>query len=429
MIDIRKGFRTVTTVGRYALRIGAGIFFLALGWSCAAIPTLKDETMTPVIRIPFIRVLLVESKSQVAVDADGSFAIECLADGKQTMYYSRQPVSVSMADLKLRVSDRRGAVIQEGMNEVNLIPRGADSRLRLDTKRYRGIIKVLPYGQNVRLINVVYMEDYLRGVVPPEIGERDDSEIEAVKAQAVAARTYAMGHLQQYGDDPFDMKSTVADQLYDGLEAENKLVNRAIDETVGRVVMFQDDFINAYYHSTCGGMTDDIAEVWDKPAASYLVPVNDSSYCSWSKYSTWQEQFDEPQLRGRIEQYLSSDRGRDIRIAPITDVTILKRTAGGRVAKLLVRTETDTYHFSKDRIRWAIGRASNPDLILPSDNFDVDVRRDAQGRLESITIDGRGYGHGVGMCQCGAIGRARSGWDFERILKYYYTGVTVKKLY
>jgi stage II sporulation protein D len=429
MIDIRKGIRIVTTAGRYALRIGVGLFVLALVWSCAGIPALRDESMTPVIRIPFIRVLLVESKNEVAADADGSFAVECLDNGKQTVYYSRRPVAVSVSGRGLRVADHNGSPIQEGMNEVNLIPRGPDTRLRLDNKRYRGIIKVLPYGQNVRLINVVYMEDYLRGVVPPEIGQREDSEIEAVKAQAVAARTYAMGHLQQYEGEPYDMKSTVADQLYEGLEAENKLVNRAIDETAGRAIMFQDNFINAYYHSTCGGMTDDIAEVWDKPAAPYLVPVDDSSFCSWSKYYSWQEQFNETQLRGRIEQYLSSDRGKDIRIAPITDVTILKRTPGGRVAKLLVRTETDTYQFYKDRIRWAIGRNSNPDLILPSDCFDVDVSHDAKNRLVSLAINGRGYGHGVGMCQCGAIGRARSGWDFQRILKAYYVGASIKKLY
>jgi stage II sporulation protein D len=429
MIDIGKGIRFVTTSGRYALRFGVGLFVLALVWSCAGVPALHDEAMTPLIRIPFIRVLLVESKTEVAVDADGSFAVECLENGNQTVYYSHQPVQVSIAGRELRVASENGNLIQEGMGEVNLIPRGTDTHLRLDDKQYRGIIKVLPYGQSVRLINVVYMEDYLRGVVPPEIGQRTDSELEAVKAQAVAARTYAMGHLQQYEGEPYDMKSTVADQLYEGMGVENKLVNRAIDETAGLVVMYHDDFINAYYHSTCGGMTDDIAEVWDKPAAPYLVPVDDSSFCSWSKYYSWQEKFDERQLRGRIEQYLSSDRGKDMRITPITDVTILKRTPGGRVAKLLVRTETDSYQFYKDRIRWVLGRASNPDLILQSDYFDIDIHHDLQNGLESLTINGRGYGHGIGMCQCGAIGRARAGWDFQRILKTYYTGVTIKKLY
>ena len=320
-------------------------------------------------------------------------------------------------------------MIQEGVDEVNFLPRGSGSHVRFDERRYRGLLKVLPYGRNIRLINIVYMEDYLRGVVPPEIGPRESNEIEAIKAQAVAARTYAVGHLKQYVGEPFDMKSTVADQLYEGMEVENRLVNRAIEETAGHVAMFQDDFINAYYHSTCGGLTDDITQVWDKPAQPYLVPVDDNASCSWSKYYSWREQFTEDQLRGRLEQYLSSDRGRQINLARITDITVAEKTAGGRIARLVVRTENDSYRFFKDRIRWAIGRASNPDLILPSDKFDVELTRDEQGNIVTVLFKGSGYGHGVGMCQCGAIGFARNGWDYQQILERYYSGVELRKLY
>jgi stage II sporulation protein D len=176
-------------------------------------------------------------------------------------------------------------------------------------------------------------------------------------------------------------------------------------------------------------MTDDISHVWDKPEAPYLKPVNDSGSCSWSKYYAWREEYTEPQLRGRIEQYLATDRGRQITLAPITDLLVEERTAGGRVSRLLVRTVTDNQRFYKDRIRWVIGRASNPDLILPSDRFDVEVSRDDQDRITKIAFVGGGYGHGVGMCQCGAIGKSRVGWTFDTILKHYYTGADIKKLY
>jgi stage II sporulation protein D len=265
--------------------------------------------------------------------------------------------------------------------------------------------------------------------VPPEIGPRNESETEAIKTQAVAARTYAMGHLGQYGTEPYDMKATVVDQIYEGMESENDLVDRAVEATTGQVIMFQGNYINAYYHSTCGGMTDNIEEVWDKPAAQYLKPVPDSGACSWSKYYQWDERFTEPQLRGRIEQYLSSDRGKEIRLAPIIDVAVSERTAGGRVAKLVIRTKDDTYRFHKDRIRWVIGRASNPDLILPSDKFEVELQRGDKEHLTGIVIHGGGYGHGVGLCQCGAIGMARKGWTFDQILPYYYRGVELRKLY
>jgi stage II sporulation protein D len=273
------------------------------------------------------------------------------------------------------------------------------------------------------------MEDYLRGVVPPEIGKRTEDEIEAVKAQAVAARTYAMAHLQQYGRQPYDMKSSIVDQVYEGVSVEDKLVDKAIDQTSGWVIMYNDAFINAYYHSTCGGMTDDVNSVWDRKEVPYLKAVSDGDACSWSKYYRWKEYFTEAQLRGRIEQYLASDRGRDLRIGHIRDVTIHDRTPGGRVVTLAVKTDNDVYEFHRDRIRWVVGRTSNPDLILPSDRFDVTIDHDGSGYVTSITFDGSGYGHGVGMCQCGAIGLSRKGWTFEKILSHYYTGVSLKKLY
>ena len=410
-------------------RVGTAGLVVALVFSCATVPILRDESSSNVMRVPFVRVLLDESQTEVTIGADRQFAIECLQGGQQEVYYSNQPVTISNQRRTLTVEDHNGTPLREGLDEVNIIPRGAGNRLQLDRYRYRGIMKLLPTGQTVQLINIVYMEDYLRGVVPPEIGERTDSEIEAVKAQAVAARTYALAHLQQYPAEKYDMKSSIMDQIYQGITVENRLTNRSIDATAGQAITFDDQFINAYYHSTCGGMTDDIESVWDRRETPYLKAVEDSGACSWSKYYTWREVFTEQQLRGRIEQYLSSDRGRDLVIGRITGVELSERTPGGRVMTLIVKTARDSYRFKKDRIRWVVGRTSNPDLILPSDRFDVVIGRDASGQLASVTFKGRGYGHGVGMCQCGAIGLARQGWSFDEILRHYFTGVDIRKTY
>lgn len=402
---------------------------MILVWSCATVPGLKEESTGTIMRIPFVRVLLDESKSQVSVSADGSFAIECLSGGEQAVYYSAQPAVVKNDGGFIRVENHKGLEIQSRLDEVNIIPRGNNNRIVLDGKRYRGILKILPRAQNMQLVNTLYIEDYLKGVVPPEIGERSEDEIEAVKAQAIAARTYAMAHLQQYPTELYDMKASIADQVYEGADAEMKLVNKGIEETAGRVLFYQDSYVNAYYHSTCGGLTDDISSVWDRPAIPYLKAVSDDAACSWSKYFKWKEVFSEEQLRGRIEQYLSSDRGRDLRLGRIRDIRITELTPGGRVASLSVHTEYDIFKFQKDRIRWVLGRTSNPDLILPSDRFEVTIERDAAGDIRAVTFAGSGYGHGVGMCQCGAIGLSRAGWSFEQILTHYYTGVEIKKLY
>ncbi len=414
---------------QYAARFGTALLLMVLVWSCATIPGLKEEANGNFIRIPFVRVLLEENLSEANFSAKSAFAVECLESGKQTVYYSTRPVKVTKDGDRLRVVDNKGGTIQSRLDEVNIIPRGNNARISANGKKYRGLMKVLPYGENVRVINIVYMEDYLRGVVPPEIGKRADNELESVKAQAVAARTYAMAHLKQYQGQPYDMKSSIIDQVYEGLDVELKVVNKAIDETAGEVLFYQDNYVNAYYHSTCGGSTDDVAAVWDRKEIPYLKPVADEGACSWSKYYNWTEVFTESQLRARIEQYLSSDRGRDLRISRIQDVQAVERTPGGRVLKLLVRTDNDIYRFFKDRIRWVIGRTSRADLILPSGDFDIEIERDGAGNLQRVTFEGRGYGHGVGMCQCGAIGLSRQGWTYDKILTHYYSGVELKKLY
>ncbi len=420
---------SLVRMSKLFVRLSTGLILLVLMWSCATVPGLQEETVGSVIRIPFVRVLLEEKSGDVLVSADGAFAIECLHQGEQEIYYSGKPVKIRSDKQRLSVFDYRDNPIRERIDEINIIPRGGGNRVRLHKDRYRGILRILPRGEVTRIINIVYMEDYLRGVVPPEIGPRTEDEIEAVKAQAVAARTYAMAHLKQYEGEPYDIKSSIMDQLYRGVGVENKLVNEGINQTSGRVIMHHDNLINAYYHSTCGGRTDDVADVWDKKEIAYLKSVDDSAACSWSKYYNWRETFTEKQLRGRIEQYLSSDRGRDLRIGPITDVIIGERSAGGRIARLRVRTDSDIYRFQKDRIRWVIGRTSNPDLILPSDRFDVSIERDSNQNIVRVTFRGQGYGHGVGMCQCGAIGHAREGWVFSDILTHYYTDVEIKKLY
>jgi stage II sporulation protein D len=414
---------------RYTVRLFVGLMMTVLLWACGTVPGLQEESASDYIRVPFVRALLEETSGDVRLSAEGSYAIECLVGKTQEVFYSSQPVTIRTVRETLTVFNYRNDIIREGLQEVNIIPRGGGNRARLGDKRYRGILRVLPRGEVIRIINIVYMEDYLRGVVPPEIGKRVKEEIEAVKAQAVAARTYAMAHLKQYEGEPYDIKSSIMDQLYQGCEVEDRLVNKAIDETNGRVIMYHDALINAYYHSTCGGRTDNIEDVWDRKEEPYLKSVADDSSEAWSKYYTWKEVFTEQQLRGRIEQYLASDRGRDIRLSPITGITIGERTAGGRARTLQIHTSDDIYRFNKDRIRWVIGRTSNPDLILPSSRFDVDIERDPQGNVLGVIFNGHGYGHGVGMCQVGAISHARAGWTCEQILAHYYTDVEIRSLY
>lgn len=428
-MQMKKTFLMLIKIMKHTLRIAVALAMVVIVWSCTQVPNLKEESTGTFIRIPFVRVLLNDNQNEYIVDADKTYAIECLAAGKQTVYYTSNPVKIKLSGRNLKVLNHKNQLIQSKLDEVNIIPRGNKNRLQLDETYYRGMIKYLPNGEAVSEINIVYMEDYLKGVVPPEIGKREENEIESVKAQAIAARTYAMSHLQQYANKPYDMKSSIFDQVYKGFSIEDELINRAIEETAGEVLFYNDEYINAYYHSTCGGMTDDIGSVWERQEIPYLKAVRDSNACEWSKYFNWSETFTEKQLRGRIEQYLASDRGRDMRIGRLKDIKIISTSPGGRIGELKIITEYDNFKFKKDRIRWVIGRTSSPDLILPSSRFEIELTKDNKGLIKSVVFTGSGYGHGIGMCQCGAIGLSRQGWPYMNILKHYYTGIELKKLY
>lgn len=418
-------FRKTT---RISIRLGAVLLLILIIWGCGAVPGLKEGTEAGYVRLPFVRILLAGDQSEVVISGGTQFALECLKGDKSIVYQASQTIKFRQKNGLISVFTRREK-LGEKFDEVIVIPRGKRGFLTFKERRYRGMFRILPRGVNLRLINVVYMDDYLKGVVPPELGRVGEPEFTAIKAQAVAARTYAMSHLGQYRNEAFDMRSTVTDQVYLGVEVEKSIISKAIEETKGYVIKYQDKFINAYYHSTCGGFTDDIDEVWEKTMQPYLRAVDDSAYCSWSKYYNWKETYSAKQLKLMMEQYLSSERGRVIKIGDILDMYVRSGTVGGRIALLTVKTASGNYDFGRDRIRWVFKRASNPEMILQSARFKVDVLHDSGGKLVRAVFSGGGYGHGVGMCQCGALEMARKGWKFDDILRFYYSDVEIARLY
>lgn len=409
-------------------RWGTIVLLIIIVWGCGAVPTIKEGSEGNYVRLPFVRILLADGLTDMTISGNKPVSVECVRAGKNLVYYASQPVTVQLNGGSLNVTMRSGK-IGDHFDEVLITPRSKDGLLSYNNAEYRGMMKILPDGRTLELINIIHLDDYLKGVVPPEIGWVGEPEFEAIKAQAVAARTYSMSHLQQYPDKPYDMKSDVTDQLYHGVEVERPLVSKAVDETRGYVIKYGDELINAYYHSTCGGYTDDIDKVWDKKAAPYLRAVEDSEFCAWSKYYNWKESYTAEQLKMRIEQYMSSERGREIKIGDITDLYIKSYTPGGRVYELTVQTTQGSYDLGRDKIRWVFKRSSNPELILQSARFRVNVKKDANGKVETIELAGGGYGHGVGMCQCGAIGMSRQGRQFKDILTFYYSNTDIVKLY
>jgi len=161
----------------------------------------------------------------------------------------------------------------DGETVLYFIPSNSQSFLSYNDKAYRGIFIVSHTTEGIVLINILNVDDYLQGVVPCEMSSYDFGEIEAQKAQAIAARTYALKNIGKYKDLGFDLDDSPSSQVYKGLSAETAPSTRAVRETIGQVALFNKNLIDALYTSTCGGMTEDVENVFLGPALPYLRGV------------------------------------------------------------------------------------------------------------------------------------------------------------
>ncbi len=181
------------------------------------------------------------------------------------------------------------------------IPSNPESLLSFNGRRYRGLLVLRGSPRGAVLINVLNLEDYLKGVVPGELSPDQFGEIEALKAQAVAARTYAIKNMGQYRALGYDLSDTPVSQVYGGLDAERPLSSRAVDETRGEVARYKGELINALYMSTCGGMTEDVENVFSGRPVAYLKGTE----CAVEKRPEWA-------LEGRAPLAPVLAAGRDI---------------------------------------------------------------------------------------------------------------------
>lgn len=300
-------------------------------------------------------------------------------------------------------------------------------------RRYRGEMVFRATPQGIVAFNRVRIDDYLAGVVPLEIGGRVAAESAAVQAQAVTARSYAYVHLNPKDARGFDVTATVADQVYGGVDAEAPLATAAIERTRGLVLKYAGRVVNAPYSSVCGGETAAQSEVWRTADEPYLkrvsdrIPGTDGYYCDIAPRFRWTRTFDEAELVNAVSRYLSAyvsvpgnNPGQPRAVA------ITSRTPSNRVGSLVITTDRGDFTVRGNDIR-SVLRGTGGE-ILNSTYFSIDSSFERDGHLTQLTLRGGGYGHGVGMCQWGAIGRARAGQDFRAILATYYPGTTVGSL-
>jgi stage II sporulation protein D len=326
------------------------------------------------------------------------------------------------------------------------------------TLKYRGslFIKRIAAGF-INVYNELSFEQYLYGVVPSEVPY--SWHMEALKAQAVAARNYSILNMGKHNADGFDLCNGQHCQAYRGLGQENARTNQAVDETKGKIVLYNDKPINTYFHSSSGGRTENSENVWTDTLA-YIRSVDDK-YGLGSPNDNWTKQYNKNDIKTKLI-------ANKIDIGEITDIIPLKISDNGRVTLLEIRGTKGFTQLAKERIRTIMGSSevksiwynitTDADLFV-KDSSDLKPQLERAGELyvmsangvqklsngnnkvnvknqytlkniniipEYYIFSGKGWGHGLGMSQYGAKGMAEAGFNFIQILEYYYTGAKVK---
>ena len=279
------------------------------------------------------------------------------------------------------------------------------------------------------------LESYLLGVVPGEIGPLSDALIEAGRAQAIAARSYTLYYRGRRGSEGFDLYGTVEDQMYGAVESERPLATRCVETTRGKVALYDGAPIRANYYSTCGGITADVWEGFPASGFPYLVSHRDGDahgdYCARSSQYRWREEWAVADFLATVVRYAPPE-GISVPAAglgELVDARVESRSRSARVWSLEIVTTAADLHIPAYAIRRVLRRPGGS-AILRSNLFKLDVRRDpATRRAQSVVVSGAGSGHGVGLCQTGALGMAAARKTGEQILDHYYSGITLRRLY
>lgn len=382
---------------------------------------------------PTVRVGVVVDAAEVEVAAPDGFevvvggaAVAAARDGGAWSFRAG-PAGIEARDAAGEPAGRWG-------DAVTLRAAGAGP-LSLDGRPYHGGALLRRTDAGLTAVNVLGLEEYLLGVVPHELGQRPASEIEAVKAQAVAARTYAVGHMGRREAQGFDFLATVSDQVYRGLEVRDSIAERAVRETRGQIVAWQGAPILAYYSSTCGGRTSAIHEVWRRGPLPYLRSVSDvdpatgNAWCDFSNRFRWEETWRGAELTEILTRTLAQHAGRPVPGGAVERAEVRSRTTSERVDTLLLTVGGERFVVRGDSTRWVLRPDSADGRILNSARFDLTAEHDEAGHIRALTARGGGWGHGIGMCQVGAIGRARGGQSHQQILTAYYQGTDILTLY
>jgi SpoIID/LytB domain protein len=366
------------------------------------------------------------------------------------------PFTVTQTDGVSRLDVRRGGT-SLSVVAADVVLTSSDGLVRIGSRLYRGAaeVRIAAGGGAIAGINELPLEEYLWGVVPRELGPIAFPELEALKAQAVAARTYAIANFTKRAADGYNLLATTADQVYGGYQDEHPLSSLAVDETAGIIATADGERpIEALYFSTSGGFTANNEDVFNSAPVAYLRGVPDHQRgnsldnhpdgirnnanarslrasrngdfeSDWSRYHRWTFEWTAAEIRDVLSSWVGADVG------TVHAINVLERSGSGRILTIEYVTDAGTFTDTKDRIRSSLRYldAAGAKVNLPSTLVYIEpVYEKKTNALSGFVAWGGGFGHGVGMSQTGAVGMAEKKALFDEILRHFYRGISLVRI-
>lgn len=359
----------------------------------------------PAKQAPDLRVGLASGRASLTITPAG---------GKATVQTGSSKTITLAANTAAAIRWQDGAFLvgrEKLRGEVLVIrPAAKAGELSLDGRRYRGALELRHRGGGLTAVNIVPVDGYLRSVVPEEMPVGWPAE--AIKAQSVAARSFALASRGRHASEGYDLCTTTHCQLYTGTAAEKSASDAAIKATRGEVLTYGGKPIEALFHTDSGGMTENSEDVWGSHVP-YLRAAKDTP----AKTMPWTKTISRADLGRKLAaKGHTIGRVRSLALSPLAIGRAAKdRTASGRVKTMTVKGTKGTATLSGTTWRSLLG--------LKSTLFDAKLAKDM------VTFTGYGSGHGLGISQWGAERMAAKGASYAEILHHYYTGTKLQQLY
>lgn len=349
-----------------------------------------------------VRVALFYEKPRISVGTEGPYEIRALS-GNETL---NEGALLAMTPVRPEISGIRVGTAVYPVSGLRFTSRARE--VQIENRKYRDAVSVLknPSG-TLTVVNEIDVEDYLKGVLPSEMNARWPEE--ALKAQAVSSRTYAIFKNIENKDFPFSLGSDVGSQVYGGKTVESDASTRAAEATRGQILTHRGKIFPAFFHSTCGGATTRADYQWKVEAHPSLKGV-DCPFCRGSGFYAWKAEFSAGEIRRLLARKGQSLGG-------IRDIKPDEIDASGRPHFFIVEHGTGSLQMSANEFRQALG-------VDRMRSTRIKVRKTG----DRFIFQGRGWGHGVGMCQFGAKQLAEMGYRYPDILRYYYPESEIQNL-